>query len=221
MRREHIREHYVPRIREDEPGWKILDWASGESQHLRFEALAKHLRQQRGTGLPACADAPCCLLDVGCGTADLSAFLAREAPGVCYTGVDLLPEIVAEAKRRHPDADVAQGDVFDGGVFPPLSFDVVFCSGVFNLELGNNEAFLARALPVLWSLAREAVVVNFLHARAAVKFADCHYYAPDDVTRLCRALTPCVTLDENYLPNDFTVITGRPVVDEPRGRVLS
>jgi len=194
MRQNQIREHYAPRIRDNEPGWKILDWASEQGQRLRFEALAKHLPENAT------------LLDVGCGTADLHAFLQREKPGVRYTGVDLLAEIVAEAKRRHPCAEVSQGDVFAGGVFPPQSFDVVFCSGVFNLELGNNEAFAARALPVLRSLARGAVVVNFLHERAGHKDAGCHYYAPDKIAALCARLAPVVELDEGYLESDFTVV---------------
>jgi len=120
--------------------------------------------------------------------------------------VDLLAEIVAEARRRHPGAEVAQGDVFAGEVFPPHSFDVVFCSGVFNLELGNNESFVERALPVLRSLAKGMVMVNFLHARAEKKFEGCHYYAPEKIMALCERLAPVVELDEGYLESDFTVI---------------
>ena len=193
-----IHNHYAPRIRESEPGWKILDWASEQGQRLRFETLAKHLRKSGAESLT--------LLDVGCGTADLFAFLQNELPAIHYTGVDLLAEIVAEARRRHADAQILQGDVFDGTVFPPRSFDVIFCSGVFNLDLGNNETFVPRALSVLRALARRAVVVNFLHARAANKFAGCHYYAPETIMALCQPLAPRVELDEGYLENDFTVV---------------
>jgi len=198
MQYNKIREHYAPRICAGDPGWKILDWASEEGQRLRFEALVKFLKGSRGLS-PS-------ILDVGCGTADLFAYMQNEMPGVRYTGVDLLAEIVAEAKRRHPDAEVLQGDVFRQNMFPPRSFDAVFCSGVFNLELGNNVAFVERALPVLGSLARGAAVVNFLHARAAQKFEGCHYYEPEKITALCEQFAPRVELDEGYLESDFTVV---------------
>jgi len=198
MRHNKIREHYAPRICAGDPGWKMLDWASEEGQRLRFEALVKTLRG--GWGHPPS------ILDVGCGTADLFAYLQNEMPGIRYTGVDLLEEIVAEARRRHPGAEVLQGDVFKENVFPPRSFDVVFCSGVFNLELGNNEAFAEHALPVLRALARRVVVVNFLHARAENKFEGCHYYTPEKIVALCARLAPVVELDEGYLESDFTVV---------------
>ena len=216
--RQQIHNHYAPRVNSNEPGWKILDWASEDAQRKRFEALIRFL--ERSTGISACGhhDQPtgrnaCApfenFLDVGCGTADLLPFLQRHFPLVRYTGVDLLPEIVAEAKRRHPGAEVAAANVFEDKIFAPRSFDVVFCSGVFNLELGNNEAFLARALPVLWELANHALVVNLLHERAANKFSTCHYFSPRGVMALCEKLTPNTTLDESYLENDFTVALRR------------
>jgi len=193
-----IRDHYAPRIHPDAPGWEILDWASEDAQHKRFEALGRHLEGERPRE-------PQRLLDVGCGTADLLPFLEKEIPSLHYTGVDLLPEIIAEAKRRHPHATLTQANIFEDPIFPPRSFDVVFCSGVFNLELGNNDEFLTRALPVLWELANRVVIINLLHERASSKFSSCHYYAPADVLALCQKLTPHVTLDESYLANDFTI----------------
>ena len=196
-----INNHYAPRIEPQAPGWKILDWASEEAQVKRFETLVKHLRGKAG-GLPRNMS----LLDVGCGTADLLAYLENEIPDARYTGVDLLEKIIHEARRRHPNATLLQADIFNESVFEPQSFDVVFCSGVFNLELGNNVEFLTRALPTLWTLARHKVVVNMLHARAEKKYPTCHYYEPEDVVRMCGEHTKRVVLDEGYLENDFTVV---------------
>ncbi len=197
-----IHDHYTPRINAVDPGWKILDWATPESQLKRFETLLHHLR---GRGQPL----PRTLLDVGCGTADLLPFLQAEMPELRYTGVDLLGEIIDEAKRRHPGATLLQANLFERNIFAPRAFDVVFCSGAFNLELGNNAEFLTRALPVLWELTEQTLVVNLLHDRTPKKFPACHYYAPADVLALCKKLTPDVTLDESYLPNDFTVVLKR------------
>ena len=218
MSRKKIRDHYAPRIRPNAPGWEILDWASEAAQHKRFETLVRLLKRMTGFQpvlSPRCVSDrlktchPLTLLDVGCGTADLFPFLQKEMPLLRYTGVDLLPEIINEAKRRHPYATLSQANIFEETIFPPRSFDVVFCSGVFNLELGNNDDFLARALPVLWELANCVVVVNLLHERAFTKFGSCHYYKPSDVLALCHKLTPRVTFDDTYLGNDFTVALWR------------
>lgn len=67
------------------------------------------------------------VLDVGCGTGDVLDGLPRDCMTV--TGVDMVPEMVAEAARTHPGdtflvADAAQLP------FPPGSMDVVTSLGV-------------------------------------------------------------------------------------------
>ena len=62
--RERIRRHYEPRLdRETEP-YRILDWASPQSQEARFQVLADEVPLAGKT-----------LLDVGCGLGDLYGFL--------------------------------------------------------------------------------------------------------------------------------------------------
>ena len=73
------------------------------------------------------------ILDVGCGTGEFSARVARQYPGTQITGVDVEPSSLAIARARY--ADVAarltfeSGDAFKLG-FADASFDLVACRHV-------------------------------------------------------------------------------------------
>ncbi len=146
------------------------------------------------------------LLDVGCGLADLWGFLKSRKIPADYTGVDITEGILALARAQHPDARLECVDIFARDPYGSKRFDVAFCSGIFNLELGNNRQFLPAAIERLFELARRYVVFNLLHVRARRKYAHCAYYDPAEVLSLLRE-RPCqARLVDDYLPNDFTVI---------------
>ncbi|MFP4106516.1 MAG: class I SAM-dependent methyltransferase [Phycisphaerae bacterium] len=195
-RRKHISGHYEPRINPERESFDILDWADPQSQRTRFRVLMENvdLHGKR-------------LLDVGCGLADLLGYLQEHNVEVDYTGVDLLEPMAAVARRRQPEATIITGDIFgDNCLFEPGSFDVTFCSGTFNLNLGNNLEFLSVALRSLFRLAREKVVFNLLHHR--VRYDDPKYYSfsPEHVLAVLAEMPCRATIIDDYLPNDFTVI---------------
>jgi len=178
---------------------------------------------------------PLRLLDAGCGLADLRIYLrengftvdgseiirsahlgkrptdvliaARQnTPPVAYTGVDITPGILAEARRRQPDAQLLLADLFAEEPFPPQSFDVVFASGLFNLNLGNNAEFIRQGVPRLFKLASRLLVVNFLHVRTAHQYDHCHYTHPEELLREFGPLAARAEIVADYLPNDFTLV---------------
>ncbi|MFA4944014.1 MAG: class I SAM-dependent methyltransferase [Lentisphaeria bacterium] len=203
-RRQRIFDHYGPRVHPERPSHEILDWASAEAQHARFDALIRALRP-----LAAASPEPLTLLDVGCGLADLFTHLRRAGLAVAYTGCDITPGVLAEARRRQPAAQLVHGDPFSEALFPPAAFAVVYASGVFNLDLGNNHDFLAEAVPRLFQLARRLLAINLLHVRSPHHYPHCHYYDPETV-RARFATLPCtIRLDDSYLPNDFTLLFER------------
>ena len=95
------------------------------------------------------------LLDVGCGSADIPAALARAAPTMLAVGVDvkLLHVQGAPPEVRRVVADVRALP------FPPGSFDVVTAS-LFLHHFDGAEA--AHVLRALFTVARRALVVNDL-----------------------------------------------------------
>jgi len=195
-RRERIRRHYEPRLRRGLEHWDVLDWASARSQQSRFAVFVQHV-----------ALAGRSLLDVGCGLGDLRRFLIERSIDCAYTGVDISEAMVAAARRGQPGGTFVCGDVFsEGGPFGPASFDVVFCSGALNLNLGNNRQFLPMAVRRLVELARETAALNLLHERARGADANYFYHSPAEVLAIAPELPATVEIVEGYLPNDFTVI---------------
>ncbi|MFP3937209.1 MAG: class I SAM-dependent methyltransferase [Phycisphaerae bacterium] len=152
------------------------------------------------------------LLDVGCGLGDLWAFLGGEESSVDYVGVDLSEEMVAEGRRRNGGAKLICADIFAADsdeLFAPQSFDVVFCSGALNLELGNNDTFVPHALARMFELSHEVLAFNLLHKRGTPSSGGFHPFAPEEVLEMLRPL-PCeARVIDDYLPNDFTVICTR------------
>ena len=200
-----IRAHYEKTLAAGGEHSAMVDWADPESQRKRFEVLADNVLLEGRS-----------LLDVGCGLGDLLIFLQQHDIAVRYTGVDIVEKMVLAAKDNNPAGRFLHADILAQEVFTPGSLDVVFGSGLFNLNLGNHMQFLAQALDVLLPLARELLAFNLLHCRARRKYDYCVYYDPQEVLALLAARCCNVQLIDNYLPNDFTVICRKASLSPPR-----
>lgn len=65
------------------------------------------------------------LIDVGCGNGAFLYMFHQAVPGVKLSGLDLSGEMVAQSRKRLPDADIVEGDAenmpFDGETFDAVS----------------------------------------------------------------------------------------------------
>ena len=190
-----IHSHYEPRISPGRENFEVLDWSDPAGQRARFEVLTRCV-DLKGKSL----------LDVGCGLGDLWAFLRGENIPADYTGVDIVERMVFAARQMYPAGAFECADVFDPHSLPGQRFDVVFSSGAFNLDLGNNREFVPQAAARMLDLANEVVVFNLLHHRTVSRHAYCFYYDPAEVVTALKPLGCSVRVIEDYLPNDFTVI---------------
>jgi ubiquinone/menaquinone biosynthesis C-methylase UbiE len=95
---------------------------------------------------------PARTVDVACGTG----FLTRWLPGE-LVGLDQSEAMLAEARKRLPNAELVLGDALEGLSFPDDSFDRVFTGHFYgHLEPDVRARFLADARRV----ASELVVVD-------------------------------------------------------------
>jgi len=200
-----IREHYEPLVHPEWESFRILDWSSREAQVARFRVLAEVL-QAPALRAVRVGSAPLSLLDVGCGLTDLCTYLEERAVAARYFGVDITPGILREAHRRWPGRRLFRADMFTAAPFRPRTFDVAYCSGIFNLDLGNNRQFVRAALPRLMASVRGCVVANFLHSRARCPYAQCFYFEPEEICGYVEGKASGVELIDDYLENDFTVV---------------
>jgi trans-aconitate methyltransferase len=89
------------------------------------------------------------ILDVGCGTGDLTARLAELAPQGHVVGVDASSSMIAEARRRHPNVHFEERAAQD--ITPDLGvFDLVVSTAVLHwIPEGDHDLVLRRIHDVL------------------------------------------------------------------------
>ncbi len=201
-RKDRITKHYEHRIGSGRQNFDVLDWASAKSQNARFEILVANVDLRDKS-----------LLDVGCGLGDLWTFLRSRQISARYTGLDIIEKMLVAAAAKHSDAKFICGDMFspDANPLPEGSaFDVVFCSGTFNLNLGNNADFLPGAVAKLMAVASEQVVFNLLNKSIPFENETYACYDPDQVLEWLGQTGWDIRMIDGYLPNDFTLICTRP-----------
>lgn len=179
---------------------QALYWSSTEIQHIRFRELA-------GIGIES-GDR---LLDVGCGFGDFHRFLQDQGIDTDYTGLDLSPDLLAEARRQHPKASFFEGDLLD--LDPePGSYDIVVLSGALNEQLGDGGSYARHVIETMFRASRKGLALNLLNARHAPTAAcsDLQSFDPGDMQAWCEGLGAEVALRSDYLDNDFTLWLRQP-----------
>jgi len=174
-----------------------LYWSSREIQELRFEVLA-------GIGIKA-GDS---VLDVGCGFGDFKLWFEKQGGKLEYTGIDLSPDLLGEARKVQPDGVFLEGDLFDMG-FEDQGFDWVILSGALNEQLSDDGAYARRVIERMYKLSCKGVAFNLLDARH-LNAHDLQSHQPQEMLAWCRTLCPDCLLSDDYLENDFTIWMCRP-----------
>ncbi|NJD02413.1 MAG: methyltransferase domain-containing protein [Ruminiclostridium sp.] len=179
------------------PDYDVLGWESKKAQQLRFDMLLDSVSLDGKT-----------LLDIGCGMGNLLEYLNSKGISVKYTGADILKSMIEYAVCKRLNGEFCNVDVFDDGLFADRSFDIVYASGIFNLNLGNNREFLLKAVRKMILMANEAVVFNLLHKDSPDREDRYFYYDPKEVRTLLKDIQGIgkVIIKEQYLNNDFTVV---------------
>ncbi|MFB3893963.1 MAG: trans-aconitate 2-methyltransferase [Phycisphaerae bacterium] len=232
-KRKAIRQHYEPRIRGGRPGFEILDWASVASQEARFAVLVDHVLA-KDPEARTLLDVGCGVgdlwaylrrrrVEVDYTGVDILDKMVKEARRRHSGGRFVQADLFGPSKDcRLQIADCRFGNAVSDSPCPSdnlqsticnlqsenkdVRFDVVFCSGAFNLNLGNNLQFLPHAIGRMCELSSRYVVFNLLHRRAASQTHRYFYADPADVRRLLTSPACDVRIIDDYLPNDFTVI---------------
>ena len=203
-RKSIIVEHYINRVNDlNIPDYKVVDWESEEAQNLRFKALIEHFNMNGNV-----------LLDVGCGVGSLAEYIDKNNINLYYIGIDIMPEMVERAKSKIYKNITPQFMTMDFFKKTDIEDDVdyIYTSGIFNLNLGNNEAFLKEAIEAFLLAARKGVCFNLLDISCKEKYGDkYYYYKKDDILLLTQDILKKLNLkhkihiEDKYLQNDFSV----------------
>jgi len=173
--------------------YKALDWGSRESQIRRFEVLTD-------IGMIAGDH----ILDVGCGLADLNAWLIENKPGIKYSGIDLTPNMTKKAKARFPDTSIENKTVFDLDTTIEI-YDYVVASGIFVFRKDGPERYLCSTVQKMFEICKKGVAFNSLSSWAKMKSSNEYYADPLRVIEFSKNLTSTFVLRHDYHVGDFTV----------------
>jgi SAM-dependent methyltransferase len=167
-----------------------LHWTSPEDQLVRFSILSR-VGDLSGRSV----------LDVGCGVGDLYGFLSRRFSGFSYLGIDIVPEMVKQAKLKYPRARFEVADTCSLNA----KFDYVFASGSLTFNVRGGKRFYFGVLRHMFSLCRRAAAFNMLDE--SVYKADRNFLSYDirEVERECKKLTRKYQIVTGYDQGDFTV----------------
>jgi len=184
----------------DSPG--AVGWTS-IGQHRRYQAILHAAGDLTGKKI----------LDFGCGKGDLYGFLRDSGRLVGYCGVDVNPNLVDLARRKHPEAEFLVHDVEER----PLArtFDVILICGVFNLRIAGIAESLRSSLVRLMPLCREGLHLNVPSARAAHKGVDLHYEVPEELLAFARReLSPSATLHDDLVEDELFLSVFREEIEK-------
>ena len=193
-----IKDYYKKNNKPDYPDYYILGWESDAAQQLRFQALVNSLDLQGKR-----------ILDIGCGMGNFLQYLVRRFTNFSYTGVDILEQMIAKAKSKNLKGTFLHMDIFKDNPFTQNEFDVIFASGTFNINLGNNKKFLIDALRIFDYISSMAISFNLLNSNSPNREEGYFYSSPDEISELINLNFPNhfkIKVIEGDLQNDFTIV---------------
>jgi SAM-dependent methyltransferase len=189
-----LRDYYAAQLSGQSSPEKKVGWQTAQSQRVRFEALAS-LGSLKGKRI----------LDVGCGLGAFWTYLQKQGVRAHYTGVDLFPPVIAEAKALHPEACFEVRNILENP-FPAGNFDFTFLSGVFNVKVRDNWKYMRALLKSALRQSQKAVAFNVLNAEAGLKEADRFCADPKALVAFGRRLGASkVCLLDHYHHLDLTL----------------
>jgi cyclopropane fatty-acyl-phospholipid synthase-like methyltransferase len=169
---------------------KALHWISSQNQEIRFGVLCRDLPLSDSS-----------VLDFGCGVGDLHPFINQRFHNVRYLGIDILPDMVREARAKYPDGNFWSVDVFD--IDAP--FDYLLASGAFTFNVQDGMEFYLGIIAQMFKLAKKMVVFNMLDSEFESTTDEYLSYDKNEVAEFCRTLTPNFKIITGYNLGDFTV----------------
>lgn len=180
-----------------------VDYNGRESQFKRFEILAD-VADLNGKSVH----------DVGCGLGHFFDYLKEQSISPVYSGSDISPAMIAQAKKRHPGIAFEVRDLLDGPAPLEPRFDYVTCCGVFHLKAENDdaawEAFAFRLIERMYQFARHGIAFNMMTDQVDFKVDRLFYADPMKVFDFCRKnLSRRVLLRHDYPLYEFSTYVYR------------
>jgi len=145
------------------------------------------------------------ILDVGCGFGHMLDYIKAWGINAYYTGIDICPEMIETAKKRHADADFRLLNILEDPI--PEQWDWVFEAGVFN-DTRNSKNwwdYVQNMLRQMFALCSKGVAADFLSIYVDYQKESAFHVSPEQVFSFAKTLTKRATLRHDYMAYEFTV----------------
>lgn len=169
-------------------------WLSKDAMLIRYENLFADLNLEGKS-----------IFEAGCGFGDAIPFINARAVKFSYTGVDLVPEFISEAKKRFPEQNFQMGDFRD--FIKP--HDIIICSGALNYKTKDSVSDRKNIIKLLFDNTKCALAFNMAGYHPQPKnYKNYKVYYADSlkILNFCLKLTPKVIFRHHYRPKDFTIV---------------
>jgi SAM-dependent methyltransferase len=183
-----------------------LDWPNAKDLETRFSVMLG--------GAPR-SPTPLRLLDVGCGVGLLLDYIQAhgQADAWDYTGLDISPAMIAEARRRHPHTRFMARDLIaDPDV--DEAYDYAVLNGVFTVRRDvaheEMEAFVQTLLSAVWARCRVGLAFNVMSIHVDWMRDDLFHWPLDAAAAFAtRALSRHVRIRADYGLYEYTTFVYR------------
>jgi SAM-dependent methyltransferase len=203
-----LHDHYRNTFVEHGSTSKGVDWGDKEwAALLRQNKMLEVIREPIATKST--------VLDVGCGYGALADVIMKKRLNISYTGVDIVEEMVAEGKKRHPSYQFICGDIMDAEIG---KYDYVFCNGILTQKLNAStllmNQFTQRLIKKMFDTCNYGVAFNVMTTFVNFQKDNLYYRNPAELMAWCMSeLTPHVKIDCAYdLWYEYTVYLYKPNV---------
>jgi 2-polyprenyl-3-methyl-5-hydroxy-6-metoxy-1,4-benzoquinol methylase len=192
--KQSVIEFYESRYNELGYNVKAVGWGSRESQELRFQILSE---------IGNLSNVSVC--DIGCGFGDLFPFLQKRILGINYTGYDITPKLITEAKNRY------QGDCVNFEVrdiltdIPKKKFDFVVCSGALSYKTEDHVSFVEKMLQAMFAISNKGIAVNFLSTLVDYQLDKNFHFSPTVAFEMATKLSRKIAIRHDYPLYEFTL----------------
>lgn len=191
----HFHRHRIAAHGNETP--QALGWRHADSQRHRFEVIAR-VADFNGRSV----------LDLGCGSGDLKAFLDERFCDLRYLGIDQMPEFIEQARRRfasQPDTAFALAH-FDTAPLP--SADIVVASGALGYRCADPH-WVFNMVARMYAAAERVFVFTLLDAAVFPEHPLLVGHDIEEIAAFCRKLAPRVQVVRGYVEDDAALVLRR------------
>lgn len=193
----------------DEP-IRQLGWTDAGQQKIRFDTLTQYMPMDLSNKT---------VLDIGCGHGDLWNYFPIKPKK--YVGIDMYKPALEKAKKKYEK----EGAEFLHGKFLEMDieeqFDYVICCGALNVNTIRQKKEFYENIFKMADIAKEMVAFNFLSSRSMIPIRSHELLTkdPSEVMSECLKLSPLISVIQNYISNEASVLLHKiPVEHEGKWR---